>query len=211
MQVSWWETTFTFHLSSKSLSLPLCYPIKLFQHCTFDLSFFPNSNILFFFPRIKTLRKAFLKYWEISRSYRKALEKLLVSWTMLGISTIFQKNLVCLVCNCGRLKGRSLCACASKSKAASNETCQTKEKEIAIFLKPKWSTILNLFFVSPNYTCHFLSIYGSSCIAPNDAKSEIKHLLPVISSSTICFTSWICKKKNVRKLSGNSFKGFLGK
>jgi len=88
--------------------------------------------------------------------------------------------------------------------------CRQTEGKSGI-LKPMRSTILNPFF------CH-LTTAGTSRICTvlhvsylMTQRVQKEHLLPVISSSTICSISWTCKKNNMLKLKGNSCKGFLRK
>lgn len=98
----------------------------------------PIQAFFFFFSYIKNLRKAFLEYWQNSRSYlpRGLQDRLGKVSSLLNnfrnckhLSKNREQHLLTgLMCNYVRLKGRSLHAYATKSKAASNEMMSERRK-----------------------------------------------------------------------------------
>lgn len=118
--------------------------------------FFPNPSILLFFFTYEKLRKVFLEYCQISRSYlQKGLQEKLGKASSLlknvrNFKHVSKKQGPAPPGWSGVLKGRNLQADASKSKSVSSEVMADRKK--ICHFEPNWT----IFFLSFNDSCQFL-------------------------------------------------------
>lgn len=132
---------------------------KTFPTLQFWFVIFPQFKHFILFSMHENFKKSFSQVLTDLQKLQESLGKACSLLNNVRNANHLSKKPPCLlVCDCVRLEGRSLRAYASKSKAASSETVSDRGKRNCYFLKPKWSTILNLFL------CH-LTTPGTSWVS----------------------------------------------